>query len=82
LYEAGLERGGLTNVRIRLVVGVFFAPVIWVAVPPVVCDVLCRFSELLERLTGDFGVAFGEFESDVPNTLHNSSVGVHILKYI
>jgi hypothetical protein len=45
-----------------------------VVVPSVVCDVLRRFLELLERLIEDFGVVLGnvEFDLDVPNNLQTS----------
>jgi hypothetical protein len=39
-----------------------------------VCDVLRRLSELLERLIENFMIALGnvEFDLDVPNNLHIS----------
>ena len=47
---------------------------IGVVVPSVVCDVLGRLSELLERLIEDFVVVLGnvEFNLDVPNNLYAS----------
>lgn len=54
-------------------------------VPSVVSDVFRRLSELLERLIKvllDFVVALGnaEFELDVPNNLHSSSVWSEVVR--
>jgi len=58
--------------------------VVGVVVPSVVCDVLGRMSELLKRLIEEFVTLFGnvEFDLDVPNNLHTSSVKLVILNSI
>ena len=71
-----MEREFVTNVRIRLVVERIFCirDFVGVVVPSVVCDVLGRLSELLERLIEDFVVVLGnvDLKLDFPNNLYTS----------
>jgi hypothetical protein len=73
------EREFFTNVRIRLVVERIFRirDFVGVVALSVVCDVLRRLLELLERLIKDIVVVLGnvEFDLDVPNNLHISKRG-------